>query len=138
LAFVIDTARLIGAITVPLTLFLLGVSFACMDVKLNPKSGLPIFALLSVCAAKMIFLPIVGVFITRAMITGGLINPKSKVQIFVAIFTSGGPSAINQLMVASSYSSDGKQDVLSALLFLQYVFMPFSSSALVVVALLLI
>ena len=77
-----------------MTLLLLGVSFARMDVRLSPKSGLPIFALLSVCAAKMVLLPIVGVFVTRAMIASGMINPGSKVQIFVAIFVSGTPSAI--------------------------------------------
>ena len=77
-----------------MTLFLLGASFAQMDVKLSPKSGLPIFALLSVCAVKMILLPIMGVFVTRAMIASDLINPESKVQIFVAIFMSGTPSAI--------------------------------------------
>ena len=65
-----------------------------MDVKLGPKPGLPIFALLSVCAVKMVLLPVLGVFVTRAMITGGLIDPQSKVQIFVAIFVSGTPSAI--------------------------------------------
>lgn len=87
-------AKLIGAITVPMTLILLGVSFARMEIKLSRKSGLPIPALLSVCAVKMVLLPIVGIFVTRAMVTGGLINPESKVQIFVAIFLSGTPSAI--------------------------------------------
>jgi len=77
-----------------MTLILLGASFARMDVRLSPKSGLPILALLSLCAAKMILLPIIGVFVTRAMITGGLMRPESKVQIFVAIFLSGTPSAI--------------------------------------------
>jgi len=77
-----------------MTLILLGVYFARMDVKLSPKSGLPLFALLWVCAVKMVLLPILGVFITRAMITGGLIDPGSKIQIFVAIFLSGTPSAI--------------------------------------------
>jgi len=80
-----------------MTLFLLGVSFARMDVRLSPKSGLPIVALLSVCAAKMILLPIIGVFVTRAMMAGGLIQPESKVQIFVAIFLSGTPSAIKSV-----------------------------------------
>jgi predicted permease len=65
-----------------------------MDVKLGQKYGLPIPALLSVCAAKMILLPVVGVFVTRAMIASGLIDSESKVQIFVAIFVSGTPSAI--------------------------------------------
>ena len=88
------TAKLLGAITVPMTLILLGVSFARMDVKLGPKSGLPVSALLSVCAVKMILLPTVGVLVTRAMMARGLINPESKVQIFVAIFLSGTPSAI--------------------------------------------
>ena len=77
-----------------MTLILLGVYFARMDVRLGTKSGLPVFALLSVCAVKMILLPILAVFVTRAMITGGLIDPGSKVQIFVAIFVSGTPSAI--------------------------------------------
>ena len=87
-------AKLIGAICVPMTLFLLGVSFARMDVRLNRESGLPISSLLSVCVSKMIIMPVIGFFITRAMITGGLINPESKVQIFVAIFVSGSPSAL--------------------------------------------
>jgi len=77
-----------------MTLFLLGVSFARMDIKLSPKSGLPVFALLWVCAAKMILLPVTGVFVTRAMIASNLIHPEAKVQIFVAIFVSGTPSAI--------------------------------------------
>lgn len=77
-----------------MTLLLLGVYFARMDVKLSPKSGLPILALLSVCAVKMILLPVIGVLVTRALITGGLIDPESKIQIFVAIFLSGTPSAI--------------------------------------------
>lgn len=77
-----------------MTLFLLGVSFAQMDAKLSLKSGLPILALLSVCAVKMVFLPIIGVLVTKAMIAGGLIQPDSKAQIFVAVFLSGTPSAI--------------------------------------------
>ena len=80
--------------TVPMTLFILGASFARMDLKLGLRSGLPVFALLSVCAAKMILLPTIGVFITRAMVTSGLIHPESKVQIFVAIFVSGTPSGL--------------------------------------------
>lgn len=83
-----------GAITVPMTLFLLGVSFARMKVKLGRKSGLPIPAFLFVCIAKMILLPALGVFITRAMMANGLVHRESKVQIFVAIFVSGTPSAI--------------------------------------------
>ena len=75
-------------------MFLLGVSFARIDVRLSPRSGLPIFALLSVCAVKMIILPTIGVFLTRAMINGGFILPESKIQIFVAIFVSGAPSAL--------------------------------------------
>ena len=77
-----------------MTLILLGVSFARMDIKLGPHSGLPVSAFLSVCVVKMILLPIVGVFVTRAMVGGGLIDPESKIQIFVAIFLSGTPSAI--------------------------------------------
>jgi len=109
-----------------------------MDIKLGSGSGLPTSALLSVCAAKMIVLPVIGVFITRAMITRGLIHPEAKVQIFVAIFVSGTPSALNQLMVTSTVASGRKQDVLSALLLMQYIFMPFLSSVLSTIALLLV
>ena len=77
-----------------MTLFLLGVSLARLNIKPSPESGLPFFALISVCAAKMILLPTIGVFLTRAMVTGGLIRPESKVQIFVAIFVSGTPSSL--------------------------------------------
>ena len=111
LAFVIDTGSLIsrhyrrgqltpppiaaflGAITIPLTLVLLGASFARMKVP-RPISRLPIAAIISVCVAKLVLLPIIGIFIVRAMVSGGLIPPQNKVQIFVAMYLSGTPTSI--------------------------------------------
>ena len=81
LGVVVTPISAIVAISLPMTLFLLGVSFARMDIKLNPEFGLPISALLSVCAIKFAIMPVMGVFITRSMITRGLINLESKVQI---------------------------------------------------------
>ena len=111
LAFLIDTGSLIsghgrcgqlitfpiaaflGAITIPLSLVLLGASFARMKIP-RPISRLPIAAILSVCVAKLVLLPIVGVLIVQAMVRGGLIPPQNKAQIFVAMYLSGTPTSI--------------------------------------------
>jgi hypothetical protein len=60
----------------------------------RPISRLPIAAILSVCVAKLVLLPIIGIFIVQAMVRGGLIPPQNKVQIFVAMYLSGTPTSI--------------------------------------------
>ena len=87
------TAAFLGAITIPLSLVLLGASFARMKIP-RPISRLPIAAILSVCVAKLVLLPIVGVLIVQAMVRGGLIPQQNKVQIFVAMYLSGTPTSI--------------------------------------------
>ncbi|CAL1699953.1 unnamed protein product [Somion occarium] len=136
LAFITDTADFIGSMTVPLALILLGASFARLSVP-RPFSRLPILAMLAVTFAKMLVLPVIGVFVVQAMIKGGLINHNSRVEKFVAMLLSGSPSAVNQLIVASLYSPDGNVDTLAAFLLVQYVLMFISSSALTAVSLLL-
>jgi len=86
-------AAFLGAITIPLSLVLLGASFARMKIP-RPISRLPIPAILSVCVAKLVLLPIVGVLIVQAMVKGGLIPPQNKAQIFVAMYLSGTPTSI--------------------------------------------
>lgn len=86
-------ATFLGAITIPLTLVLLGSSFARMKIP-RPISRLPIAAILSVCVAKLVLLPVIGIFIVQAMIRCGLIPRQNRAQIFVAMYLSGTPTSI--------------------------------------------
>ncbi|GJE87345.1 auxin efflux carrier [Phanerochaete sordida] len=137
LAFIIDTASFVGNIAVPLALIMLGASFARLRVP-RPLSRLPLPAMLAVALVKMALLPVVGVFMVQGMTARGLIDRASRAERFVAMFLSGTPAAVNQMIVASLYAPDGDVDTLSAFLLVQYIFMFFSSSALTAVALLLL
>ncbi|CCL99484.1 uncharacterized protein FIBRA_01502 [Fibroporia radiculosa] len=137
LAFIIDTTEFIGDLAVPLSLIILGASFARLKIP-RPLSRLPIMAMLAAACAKMVLLPVIGVFMIQAMVHGGLIERSAIAERFVAMFLSGTPAAVNQLIVSSLYSPDGDVDTLSAFLLVQYVGMFFSSAALTAVALLLL
>ncbi|KAJ8489251.1 hypothetical protein ONZ51_g3042 [Trametes cubensis] len=137
LAFIIDTAEFMGNIAVPLALVLLGASFARLNMP-RPLSRLPIMAMFLTTITKMLILPVVGVFLVQAMTNAGLIDRGAKAERFVAMFLSGTPTAVNQLIVSSLYAPDGDVDTLSAFLLVQYIFMFFSSSALTAVSLLLL
>ena len=93
LPFVFSIAAFIGSITIPLSLVLLGSFFARMKIP-RPISRLPIAAILSACVAKMVLLPIIGVFIVRAMVNRGFIPPQNRAQIFVSMYLSGTPISI--------------------------------------------
>lgn len=82
-----------GQITVPMALILLGASFARMKIP-RPLSRLPIPAMILCSLAKMVLLPVIGVFMVQAMVRAGLIPKSSLVEIFVAMFLSGTPSAV--------------------------------------------
>lgn len=45
-------------------------------------------------AAKMIVLPVIGVFMIQAMVKGGLIDRDALAERFVAMFLSGTPAAV--------------------------------------------
>lgn len=77
----------------PLALILLGASFARIKVP-HPLSRLPIMAMLLVTAAKMILLPVMGVFIVQAMVHQGLISADARAEKFVAMLLSGTPAAV--------------------------------------------
>ena len=74
-------------------LILFGQSFARMKIP-RPLSRLPIWAIVLVSLAKMVLLPIIGIFLVRAMVGRGLISKESKVELFVAMFLSGTPSGL--------------------------------------------
>jgi len=57
-----------------------------------------------------------------------LIPRDAKAEKFVGMLLSGTPSAINQLIVASLYASDGDVDIYSAFFLVQYVMMFFFMS----------
>lgn len=86
-------ANFVGGITIPLALILLGASFARLRVP-RPLSRLPIMAMLAVSIAKMVLLPVIGVFIVQAMVQNGLIDKNAKAERFVAMFLSGTPAAV--------------------------------------------
>lgn len=86
-------ATFLGNIAVPLALILLGASFARLQVP-RPISRLPILAMIAVALAKMVLLPVIGVFTVQSMVSGGLISHDSRVEKFVAMFLSGTPAAV--------------------------------------------
>lgn len=50
--------------------------------------------MVAVALAKMLIMPVIGVFMVLGMVKGGLINENSKVEKFVAMFLSGTPAAV--------------------------------------------
>ncbi|KAI0355431.1 auxin efflux carrier [Trametes cingulata] len=112
LAFIIDTAEFMGNIAVPLALVLLGASFARLQTP-RPLSRLPLMAMFLTTITKMLILPVVGVFLVQAMTNAGFIDRGAKAERFVAMFLSGTPTAVNQLIVSSLYAPDGNVDTLS-------------------------
>lgn len=96
-------ASFIGSITIPLSLVLLGSFFARMEIP-RPFSRLPIAAILSVCVAKLVLLPVIGVFLVQAMVRHGFIPPQNRAQIFVSMYLSGTPISITYEPVPSSIS----------------------------------
>ncbi|KAH9852933.1 auxin efflux carrier [Lenzites betulinus] len=127
LVFVMDTAQFIDTIAVPLALILLGASFARITVP-HPIARLPIMAMLLVTMAKMVVLPVMGVFIVLAMVRRGLIPSDAKAEQFVAMLLSGTPAAVNQMIVSSLHAPDGNVDTMVAFFLVQYVFMIIGSS----------
>jgi predicted permease len=120
LAFILDTAALLGGITVPLSLILLGASFARLRLP-RPLSRSPWIAMLAAAVAKTVVLPVIGIVVVTVMTRNGYLKKQDLVERFVAMIMAGTPAAINQLLVTGLWSSDGEVDTLSAFLFVQYV-----------------
>ena len=82
-----------GGICVPLSLVLLGASFARIQLP-RPLTRLPLMAIFLSTMAKMVMLPVIGVFLVIAMTEGGLVDRKEKTLRFVMMFLSGTPTAV--------------------------------------------
>lgn len=82
-----------GGITVPLALILLGASFARIKMP-SPLSRLPIMAMFLSTMAKMVMLPVIGVFLVQAMTKAGLVHKDEITLRFVMMFLSGTPTAV--------------------------------------------
>lgn len=90
-------ASLVGDMTIPLSLLLLGGSFARMHKPKDIKN-LAIPAMVSVTILKLIVLPVFGILIVQAMVSRGLIPAEAKAQRFVAMLLSGSPSAVKSVL----------------------------------------
>ena len=92
-------AQFLGDIAVPLSLILLGASFARMQIP-RPLSRLPIMAMFAAALAKMALLPVIGVFVVQGMVKGGLIPREALAERFVAMFLSGTPAAVKYVILS--------------------------------------
>ncbi|KAH9920864.1 membrane transport protein-domain-containing protein [Epithele typhae] len=125
LAFVMDTAQFIDTLAVPITLILLGASFARLSFP-RPLSRLPIAAMVLCALAKMALLPVIGVVMVQAMVRGGLIPVEARAERFVAMLLSGTPGAPDDRDVV--VCADGNVDTIAAFLLVQYVFLFISNA----------
>lgn len=76
-------ASFVGGLTVPLGLILLGASFARLKIP-RPISRLPLAAMIFVAIAKMVIMPVFGIFVVQAMVKKGLI-PQSVMKRLVSL-----------------------------------------------------
>ncbi|WVQ80223.1 hypothetical protein IAT38_002328 [Cryptococcus sp. DSM 104549] len=136
LSFITDTVTFLGGMTIPAGLILLGASFARLKVPAK-WSDMPLAAISIMTAAKMIFVPVVGVFLVQGLrdSSGGLFPKADKMRTFVAILLAGTPASVNQLVITQLYNPEGTADSLSCFLALQYLTMPILSTALAAIAL---
>ena len=82
-----------GGIAVPLSLILLGASFARVKVP-RPLSRLPMMAIFITTMVKLAILPVIGVLLVQAMTKAGLVHKDEKALRFVMMFLAGTPTAI--------------------------------------------
>lgn len=126
LAFLFDTATFVGAASVPLGLICLGSALARMSVPLNKWQELPLGAILSLAAAKMVVFPPLGVLITRGLVKCGIIDADDRVLVFICIFFACLPTATTQVYMTMAYNPTGSAEHISAFLIPQYVLMMIS------------
>lgn len=93
LHFILNTAAFVGALCVPVSLILLGASFARMNIPRPFLQTVPIWAILWMCMAKLVFLPVIGVLFVQGLVSQGVVQKEELVLRFVAMLLSGTPSA---------------------------------------------
>ncbi|KAJ7718718.1 auxin efflux carrier transmembrane protein [Mycena maculata] len=135
LAFVMDAATFIGAASVPMALVCLGSALARLRVPRGSWGSLPIGAILSLSAGKMLLFPVLGVLICKGLVQGGVISRDDKVLQFICMFFSCLPTATTQVFVTQVASGTGSAEHLSAFLIPQYALMLISMTALTAYAL---
>ena len=64
----------------------------------RPLTRLPLTAIFLSTMAKMVMLPVIGVFLVMAMTDGGLVDKKQKTLRFVMMFLSGTPTAVKYVL----------------------------------------
>ncbi|KAK0442814.1 auxin efflux carrier [Desarmillaria tabescens] len=134
LTFIINTAEFVGNMTVPMSLILLGASFACMKIP-RPFNKIPLPAMFWVAFCKLALLPVIGILLTQGLTHRGVIFKDALVERFVAMLLSGTPSSVNQLIVTQLYAKDHDLDTLSVFLLFQYIFMFVSTATITAVTL---
>lgn len=85
LSFLFDTATFIGAASVPLGLICLGSALARLEIPRGRWNHLPIGAILSMAAGRMLFMPVLGVLIAKGLTNAGIISRDDKVLQFVCM-----------------------------------------------------
>ncbi|KAL7419128.1 Protein M3 [Cryptotrichosporon argae] len=138
LYFLLETATFMGQISIPAALVLLGASFARLKMP-NSWRELPLAAIVSVAVAKMVIVPIFGIFVVQAFRGHTSLFPAAdKIRVFVTVLLSGTPAAVNQLVVTQLYNPAGSAHTLACFLLLQYIVMFVLSTALAAIALWLV
>jgi auxin efflux carrier family protein len=94
LYFILSTTTFVGALTVPMTLILLGASFARLKIPRPFSQKAPVWAIWWVCIAKLVFLPVIGIFFVQGLVSRSVIHKEEKVLRFVLMLLSGTPSAV--------------------------------------------
>jgi len=94
LYFLLNTASFVGAITVPMALFLLGASFARLKIPRPFLQKAPVWAIFWVCTVKLVVLPVIGIFFVQGLVQRHVVRKEELVLRFVAMLLSGTPSAV--------------------------------------------
>ncbi|KAF9218915.1 hypothetical protein BS17DRAFT_719315 [Gyrodon lividus] len=123
LAFIMNTANFIGAASVPMGLITLGSALARLHVPRSQLRSLPIGAIVSLTAGRLVVTPILGILICQGLMHVGLLDASNEVLRFVCFFLSCIPTATTQVLLTQVYSGTGNAEHLAAFLVPQYVVM---------------
>ncbi|KIJ15779.1 hypothetical protein PAXINDRAFT_76428 [Paxillus involutus ATCC 200175] len=123
LAFIMDTATFIGAASVPMGLITLGSALARLYVPWSQLRSLPIGAIATLAAGRLIVTPVLGILVCQGLTQVGLLDAGNKVLRFVCFFVCCVPTATTQVLLTQVYSGTGNAEHLAAFLIPQYVLM---------------
>jgi len=86
-----------------MTLFLLGASFARLKIPRPFLQKAPLWAIFWVCTAKMVILPVIGIFFVQGLVQRHVVRKEEIVLRFVTMLLSGGPSAVTWVCYLHRY-----------------------------------